>query len=146
MDHGKWVLSAQGLAPVSVSQYSSQIHIVLAPTPMGDSKAPPLPGPTSAHTPEDPIHVDPDSRLVEVDGRRLELPRLEFDLLAYLHHRPLRVHSRQQLMDAVWPASEAGDRTVDVHISRLRRRLGHPHRQALATVIGVGYKYIPSTL
>lgn len=48
-------------------------------------------------------------------------------------------------MTMLWPHSSAGDRTVDVHVARLRRRLGS-HRDAIATVFGVGYKYVPSVL
>ncbi|WP_433468939.1 winged helix-turn-helix domain-containing protein [Spirillospora sp. CA-128828] len=66
----------------------------------------------------------------------------EFELLDYLTARPGKVFSRGHLMNAVWghPAEEAGVRTVDVHIHRLRRKLGR-HQKRLVTVRQVGYVY-----
>ncbi|RAG80267.1 winged helix family transcriptional regulator, partial [Streptacidiphilus pinicola] len=58
---------------------------------------------------------------------------------------PLRVFTRVQLLEGVWGMPAVGDhRTVDVHVTRLRRKLGPGFRQMLATVRGVGYKYDPS--
>ncbi|WP_327297197.1 MULTISPECIES: winged helix-turn-helix domain-containing protein [unclassified Streptomyces] len=101
----------------------------------------------SAAPPEpltDPIQVDHGARTVHVAGRQLELPKLEFDLLAYFISRPLHVHTRHRLIAAIWPDSAGSERTVDVHVARLRRRLGPQYRKAIATVVGVGYKYVPA--
>ncbi|MFD7435604.1 winged helix-turn-helix domain-containing protein [Streptomyces sp. NPDC059861] len=90
------------------------------------------------------IRVDPQRRTAEVAGRELDLTYLEFELLAHLVAHPHRVHTRDQLVTTVWGYGHVGDgRTVDVHIARLRRKLGAEHRRAILTVRRVGYKYAP---
>jgi hypothetical protein len=92
------------------------------------------------------VRVDDVQRTAEVDGRPLDLTYLEFELLAHLVAHPGRVHTRDQLVTTVWGYGHVGDgRTVDVHIARLRRKLGAEHRQAIQTVRRVGYKYTPPT-
>lgn len=91
------------------------------------------------------VRIDPARRTAEVDGRRLDLTYLEFELLAHLVAHPDRVHTRDQLVTTVWGYGHVGDgRTVDVHIARLRRKLG-AHRRSIQTVRRVGYKYTPPT-
>ncbi|MDW4907126.1 winged helix-turn-helix domain-containing protein [Streptomyces sp. ADMS] len=90
------------------------------------------------------VHVDNVQRTAEVDGQPLDLTYLEFELLAHLVAHPNRVHTRDQLVTTVWGYEHVGDgRTVDVHIARLRRKLGVRHRGAIRTVRRVGYKYTP---
>ncbi|SDC21033.1 winged helix-turn-helix domain-containing protein [Streptomyces prasinopilosus] len=90
------------------------------------------------------IRVDTAQRTAEVDGRRLDLTYLEFELLAHLVAHPNRVHTRDHLVATVWGYGHVGDgRTVDVHIARLRRKLGAEHRGTIQTVRRVGYKYAP---
>ncbi|MFG2620360.1 winged helix-turn-helix domain-containing protein [Streptomyces sp. NPDC048507] len=90
------------------------------------------------------VRIDPAQRTAEVDGEVLDLTYLEFELLAHLVAHPHRVHSRDQLVTTVWGYGHVGDgRTVDVHIARLRRKLGAAHRGAIQTVRRVGYKYAP---
>lgn len=92
------------------------------------------------------VRIDTVQRTAEVDGRPLDLTYLEFELLAHLVAHPNRVHTRDQLVTTVWGYGHVGDgRTVDVHIARLRRKLGAEHRQAIQTVRRVGYKYTPPT-
>ncbi|MFI0963633.1 winged helix-turn-helix domain-containing protein [Streptomyces sp. NPDC021080] len=92
------------------------------------------------------VRVDPVQRTAEVDGQALDLTYLEFELLAHLVRHPHRVHTRDQLVSTVWGYGHVGDgRTVDVHVARLRRKLGNRHRQAIQTVRRVGYKYTPPT-
>ncbi|MEU5632954.1 winged helix-turn-helix domain-containing protein [Streptomyces rishiriensis] len=92
------------------------------------------------------VRIDPVQRTAEVDGRQLDLTYLEFELLAHLVTHPNRVHTRDQLVTTVWGYGHVGDgRTVDVHIARLRRKLGAQHRQSIQTVRRVGYKYTPPT-
>jgi hypothetical protein len=92
-----------------------------------------------------PVRVDTERRTAHVGGRRLELTYLEFELLAHLVAHPHRVHSRDQLVTTVWGYGHIGDgRTVDVHIARLRRKLGPEHRGSIVTVRRVGYKYAPT--
>ncbi|MFF0742692.1 winged helix-turn-helix domain-containing protein [Streptomyces sp. NPDC004111] len=91
-----------------------------------------------------PVRIDSSRRLVEVAGRVLDLTYLEFELLAHLVAHPHRVHTRDQLVTTVWGYGHVGDgRTVDVHIARLRRKLGAEHRRSIQTVRRVGYKYAP---
>ncbi|MFJ8469171.1 winged helix-turn-helix domain-containing protein [Streptomyces swartbergensis] len=90
------------------------------------------------------IRVDTVQRTAEVAGRQLDLTYLEFELLAHLVAHPGRVHTRDQLVGTVWGYGHVGDgRTVDVHIARLRRKLGAEHRDTIRTVRRVGYKYVP---
>ncbi|MCS0605137.1 winged helix-turn-helix domain-containing protein [Streptomyces sp. LP11] len=92
------------------------------------------------------VRIDSVQRTAGVDGRDLDLTYLEFELLAHLVAHPNRVHTRDQLVTTVWGYGHVGDgRTVDVHIARLRRKLGAQHRQAIQTVRRVGYKYTPPT-
>ncbi|MEU8658071.1 winged helix-turn-helix domain-containing protein [Actinoplanes philippinensis] len=79
------------------------------------------------------------SRQALLEGHTLPLTRLEFDLLQYLAERPRRVFTRAQLLAAVWGYERAGERTVDVHVRRLRLKLGG-HLPLITTVYGVGYR------
>jgi hypothetical protein len=91
------------------------------------------------------VRIDPDRRTAEVAGERLDLTYLEFELLAHLVAHPHRVHTRDQLVTTVWGYGHVGDgRTVDVHVARLRRKLGAEHRGSIVTVRRVGYKYAPA--
>jgi hypothetical protein len=92
----------------------------------------------------DAVRIDPARHVAEVDGHELDLTYLEFALLAHLVRHPHQVHSREQLMVGIWGYDHIGDgRTVDVHIARLRRKLGAAHRHRIVTVRRVGYKYVP---
>ena len=78
-----------------------------------------------------------------VDGKRVETPPKEMELLYHLASSPNRVYTRNQLLDEVWGFDYFGDsRTVDVHIKRLREKLeGVSDQWSLKTVWGVGYKF-----
>jgi len=89
------------------------------------------------------LTIDPGRRSAVLDGTELELTKLEFDLLAYLAARAGRVVSKRQLMADVWHQPYGGaDKTVDVHLSWLRRKLGESAAEPrfLVTVRGVGVK------
>jgi DNA-binding response OmpR family regulator len=79
------------------------------------------------------------SRQVLVEGELLPLTRLEFDLLLFLADHPRRVFSRTQLLTAVWGYEHTGERTVDVHVRRLRVKMG-TQLPLITTVYGVGYR------
>ncbi len=79
------------------------------------------------------------SRQVVVDGTALPLTRLEFDLLQFLADNPRRVFTRTQLLTGVWGYEHTGERTVDVHVRRLRVKLGHAV-PLITTVYGIGYR------
>lgn len=90
------------------------------------------------------MQIDSTRRTAAVDGVTLDLTYLEFELLAHLVAHPHRVHTRDQLVTTVWGYGHVGDgRTVDVHVARLRRKLGAEHRRSIQTVRRVGYKYAP---
>jgi hypothetical protein len=92
------------------------------------------------------VRIDTVQRTAQLGGTELDLTYLEFELLAHLVAHPGRVHTRDQLVTTVWGYGHVGDgRTVDVHIARLRRKLGVEHRKAIQTVRRVGYKYTPPT-
>ncbi|MGR8010874.1 winged helix-turn-helix domain-containing protein [Streptomyces hypolithicus] len=91
-----------------------------------------------------PVRIDGAERTATVDGRTLDLTYLEFELLAHLVAHPHRVHTRDHLVSTVWGYGHVGDgRTVDVHIARLRRKLGAERRATIRTVRRVGYKHTP---
>lgn len=86
------------------------------------------------------LTADPATHQVQHAGRALKLGPTEFRLLAYLLSHPQRVHSRSQLLDQVWgDTAVIEERTVDVHVKRLREALGEAAAM-LETVRGVGYR------
>jgi DNA-binding response OmpR family regulator len=92
------------------------------------------------------LRIDPRSREAVLDGSTLELTPREFDLLYYLAARPGQVVSKRELSTQVWQAPYGGaDKTVDVHLSWLRRKLGETAQEPrfIHTVRGVGVKLTP---
>ena len=91
----------------------------------------------------DKLIIDLDAFELIVDGKRVETPPKEMELLYHLASSPNRVYTRNQLLDEVWGFDYFGDsRTVDVHIKRLREKLeGVSTQWSLKTVWGVGYKF-----
>jgi DNA-binding response OmpR family regulator len=89
------------------------------------------------------VSVDVAAREVRVDDRAVELTRIEFDLIEALSERPRVALSRRQLLERVWGPNWFGDdHVVDVHVSKLRRKLGDDGRSPwlVRTVRGVGYR------
>ena len=86
------------------------------------------------------LQVNIDRKTVFVDGTPIDLTRTEFGLLCELLSAHGQVHSRQQLIDTVWNGTIVTDRTVDVHITRLRRKLG-PYAENIANRPGFGYYF-----
>ena len=87
--------------------------------------------------------IDAATYTVRLRGRPLELTYKEFDLLKYLAQHAGRVFTRAQLLQEVWSYDFFGGiRTVDVHVRRLRAKLGPEHDQLIATVRHVGYKFV----
>jgi len=91
----------------------------------------------------DKLAIDLDAYELQVDGKRVDTPPKELELLYHLASSPNRVFTRNQLLDEVWGFDYFGDsRTVDVHIKRLREKLeGVSDKWSLKTVWGVGYKF-----
>ena len=91
----------------------------------------------------DRLTIDMDAFELIVDGKKVDTPPKEMELLFFLASYPNRVYTRNQLLDEVWGFDYFGDsRTVDVHIKRLREKLeGISENWSLKTVWGVGYKF-----
>lgn len=88
--------------------------------------------------------VDEESYQVRLRGEPMDLTYREFELLRALVSHPNRVFTREVLLQEVWGYDYfGGSRTVDVHVRRLRAKLGAEHEQMIATVRGVGYKLVP---
>lgn len=88
------------------------------------------------------LEIDTESFEVSVEGRQLALTFKEFELLRFLAAHPGRVHTREALLNQVWGYEYFGGlRTVDVHVRRIRAKLGLRHENLIQTVHGVGYKF-----
>ena len=88
------------------------------------------------------ITIDEHSYTAKIKGRSLDLTYKEFELLKYLVQHPGRVFTRSQLLQEVWGYDYfGGTRTVDVHIRRLRAKLGPEHEALIGTVRHVGYRF-----
>ena len=90
------------------------------------------------------LNVDVGGYTARLKGRPLDLTYKEFELLKYLMQHPGRVYTRDQLLQEVWGFDYyGGTRTVDVHVRRLRAKLGAEHEQLIGTVRNVGYRFDP---
>ena len=86
------------------------------------------------------IIIDKEKYKVYISGNNLDLPRKEFELLYLLASKPDKVFKREKIMENVWGGEVVvGDRTIDVHIRKLREKLGDKY---IKTVKGVGYKFV----
>ena len=89
------------------------------------------------------VTVDETTYTAKVAGRHLDLTFKEFELLKYLAQHPGRVFTRQQLLSEVWGYDYfGGTRTVDVHVRRLRAKLGPENEHLIGTVRNVGYRFV----
>ena len=85
------------------------------------------------------LKIDREKFLIEVDGKQLILPKKEFELLELLASRPGKVFNREQILSIVWGNDTiVGERTIDVHIRKLREKLGD---SVIRTIKGVGYTF-----
>ncbi len=85
------------------------------------------------------LSIDPDRFVVEIDSQEISLAKKEFELLYLLAQKPGRVFLRQEIMNQVWGNEViVGDRTIDVHIRKIRQKMGV---DCITTVKGVGYKF-----
>ena len=88
------------------------------------------------------LSVSLDNYSVQIDGRQIEMPPKEIELLFFLASREGKVFTREQLLEQVWGFDFFGDsRTVDVHVKRIREKIGERPDWELKTVWGVGYKF-----
>ncbi len=96
---------------------------------------------SSSHEEASPsaLVIDREKHIVIRGGEEIVLPRKEFNLLELLHSKPQKVFTREEIFTSVWGTDViVGDRTIDVHIRKLREKIGDNH---IVTVKGVGYKY-----
>ncbi|MEW2082917.1 winged helix-turn-helix domain-containing protein [Streptomyces sp. NPDC005283] len=141
---GYLVLVPADQQPPAALAPSALAPSALGPSALGPSALVPSAAPAQAQEGAGPVSIDSVQRTALVDGQALDLTYLEFELLAHLVAHPHRVHTRDQLVTTVWGYGHVGDgRTVDVHVARLRRKLGAEHRRTIQTVRRVGYKYAP---
>ena len=122
--------------PFEVKELLARVHAVLRRT--GDDGKP-----QSKKLTFDKLVINLDSYELIVDGKKIDTPPKELELLYHLAATPNRVYTRNQLLDEVWGFDYFGDsRTVDVHVKRLREKVENVSDQwALKTVWGVGYKF-----
>ena len=122
--------------PFEVKELLARVHAVLRRT--GDDGKP-----KSKKLTFDKLVINLDSYELIVDGKKIDTPPKEMELLYHLAATPNRVYTRNQLLDEVWGFDYFGDsRTVDVDVKRLREKLeGVSDKWSLKTVWGVGYKF-----
>jgi len=90
--------------------------------------------------PQKGIVIDRERYLVFKDGKDIFLPRKEFELLVLLASKPLKVFTREEIFKLVWGnKSIVGDRTIDVHVRKIREKIGEAY---ICTIKGVGYKFV----
>ena len=125
--------------PFEIGELLSRIHAVMRRSGGGGTEE----GSSAKKLVFDKLVINLDSYELLVDGKKIDTPPKEMELLYHLAASPNRVYTRNQLLDEVWGFDYFGDsRTVDVHIKRLREKLeGVSEQWSLATVWGVGYKF-----
>jgi DNA-binding response OmpR family regulator len=141
-----YVIAASAASPSAAS-------LSVAASPLASAAAParePARG-RARRTSESALRLDHLQRRVWVDGREIQLTFQEFELLAFLTAHPATVFTRADLVGHVWHRNLGPDgrpvprdsRTVDVHVSRVRRKLGPHYGQCLVTEYRVGYQFRP---
>jgi Transcriptional regulatory protein, C terminal len=125
------------------------VAVATGAVPMGPIPAGPISVGAAAGQPaggRSGLLLDHDQRRVWADGAEVTLTFQEFQLLAFLAAHPTTVFSRAELVRKVWQRDFAADsRTVDVHVSRLRHKLGPSYGRCLVTEYRVGYQFRPTT-
>jgi len=87
---------------------------------------------------EEKLYIDKERYLIVVEGKEIFVPRKEFDIISLLASKPQKVFSRQEIYTKIWGDNIiVGDRTIDVHIRKIRQKLGE---KLIKTVKGIGYK------
>lgn len=90
-----------------------------------------------------PLSLQIDARMATMNGEIMDLTPKEFDLLWIFANAPMRAFTREQLLEMVWDMGyEGGTRTVDIHVQRLRKKMGAFGEYAIQTVYKVGYKWV----
>ncbi len=124
--------------PFDPNELVARVQAVLRRTPSGDL------GKASSVVKLDSLEINVESFEVSVDGREVNLPKREYQLLEFLIKHPNRAFSRSQLIESIWGWDfEGEDRTVDLYIQRLRKRLKTHGKVnwSIRTIWGIGYKF-----
>jgi DNA-binding response OmpR family regulator len=120
--------------PFSIREFRSRVRALLRRAALGG------PGEGREVITADGLAIDLAKRVVELDGRRVDLTYVEFELLRTMAAKPGRVYGRQALLQALWGDSAYREpRTIDVHVRHLREKLGDS--ELIQTVRGVGYRF-----
>jgi two-component system, OmpR family, response regulator RegX3 len=128
--------------PFSAREVAARIRAVLRRT--GDAQQPVAPAKREGVLEVGPVRVDRDRRAASVGGTEIDLTRKEFELLGLLMSEAGAVISRERLIDEVWDTNWFGStKTLDVHVSSLRRKLGDDSQNPrfIHTVRGVGFRF-----
>ena len=89
------------------------------------------------------LEINTSTYIAQFDGEELHLPRKEFELLAFFMSQPNIIFNREELLNSIWEEDVfVVDRTIDVHINRIRSKLG-PYKNWIETVKGIGYRFRP---
>jgi DNA-binding response OmpR family regulator len=132
--------------PFSLRELLARVHALLRRVELDSQRAgPAAAGATAEDAPivRGPLTVDTTTHTATLDGAPLDLTPREFDLLHLFAAHPGRAFSREYLVERLWGYDYDGfDRTVDSHITRLRKKLG-PLGEHIVTVWGVGYRFVP---
>ena len=132
-----WKIKDIVLATAGPAEVDARIRLALAAT--AQEEAP------SQQIRAGELTIEEDAYTARVEGKALDLTYKEFELLKYLATHPGRVFTRAQLLQEVWGYDYfGGTRTVDVHVRRLRAKLGPEHEGMIGTVRNVGYRLIES--
>jgi DNA-binding response OmpR family regulator len=125
------------LCTAGPAEVDARIRLAVTPNPSADDDR-------LIHTGS--IVIDEAGYSAKLNGQQLDLTYTEFELLKYLAQHPGRVFSRQQLLSDVWGYDYyGGTRTVDVHVRRLRAKLGPEYESVIGTVRNVGYRFVVPT-
>lgn len=129
-----WGIDDFVLAEASPAEFEARIRLLLASCPEKNMIV------------SSPVAIDEDAYIATVGGRQLDLTYTEFELLKCMALHPDHVLTREFLLSEVWGYDYfGGTRTVDVHIRRLRAKLGPEYDSCIATVRNVGYRFHSST-
>ena len=125
--------------PFDAKELVARVKAILRRTAV-QPQAAPAPSEKAVHLPD--LTVNLTNYSVTCHGANVDMPPKELELLYFLASQPNQVFTREQLLDNIWGYEYAGEtRTVDVHIKRLREKLGTNSHWQLATVWGIGYRF-----
>lgn len=128
--------------PLSMKEVKARVKAVLRRAPVTPVPTEPLPQVTADNMIRyEGICIDKESKIVTLDGEKLALTKLEFELLSLFLRKPDRVFSREELLQHCWPSDVyVLDRTVDVNITRLRKKIGR-YGSHIRSRVGFGYSF-----